>query len=83
MNRNTYPSPWQQNENISILFSSKQLALLPLAVNACEQAFGRAGELGKGESEKAYRQNLWDRRSTAPAVHQILMQAPIGENTDC
>ena len=27
--------------------------------------------------------NIWDRPSTAPAVHQILMQAPIGENTDC
>ena len=27
--------------------------------------------------------DLWGRRSTAPAVHQILMQAPIGENTDC
>ena len=27
--------------------------------------------------------NIWDRPSTAPAVHQILMQTPIGENTDC
>ena len=34
MNRNTYPSPWEQNEKIFILFSSKQLPPLPLAVNA-------------------------------------------------
>ena len=26
---------------------------------------------------------IWDSRSTVPAVHQILMQTPIGENTDC
>ena len=71
MNRNTYPSPWQQNENISILFSSKQLALLPLAVNACEQAFGRAGELGKGESEKAYRKTF----GTAVPRHPLCIRS--------
>ena len=37
-------------------------------------------EKGKGESMYT---NIWDRRSTAPAVHQILMQAPPGVNTDC
>ena len=41
-----------------------------------------SGELGRGKSEKACRQ-IWDRRFTAPAVRQILMQAPIGENTEC
>ena len=63
-----------------------------IAINiACEQAFGRAGstglwssgELGEREKRKGLWTNIWDRSSTAPAVHQILMQALIGENTDC
>ena len=37
---------------------------------------------GKEKGERAYT-NIWDRRSTAPAVHQILKQSPFGENTDC
>ena len=38
---------------------------------------------GEREKRKGLWTDLWGRRSTAPAVHQILMQAPIGENTDC
>ena len=36
---------------------------------------------GKGKCESLLT-NIWDRCSAAPAVHQILTQAPIGENTD-
>ena len=43
-----------------------------------EKIAGR--ENGKGESLYT---NIWDRLSTAPDVHQMLMQAAIGENTDC
>ena len=35
------------------------------------------------EKRKGLQTNIWDRRSTAPAVHQILMQVLIGQNTDC
>ena len=38
------------------------------------------GELGRGKKQKGLQTNIWDRRSMSPAVHQILMQAPIGEN---
>ena len=38
---------------------------------------------GEREKRKGLWTDLWGRRSTAPAVHQILMQTPIGENTDC
>ena len=47
-------------------------------------------EGGTGEREKweglltnFVKKNLWDRRPKVHAVHQILIQAPIGENTDC
>ena len=48
----------------------------------CEQAFGQVGNWGEGKAKRPVDKHL-GRRSTAPAVHQILMQAPIGENTDC
>ena len=49
---------------------------------ACEQAFVERG-IREREKRKGLWTSLWDRRSTAPAVHQILMQVLIGENTDC
>ena len=42
----------------------------------------KIGRRGKGKGESLWT-NIWDCRSMAPAVHQILKQAPIGENTDC
>ena len=35
------------------------------------------------EKRKGLQTNIWDCRSTGPAVHQILMQVLIDENTDC
>ena len=48
---------------------------------ACEQAFGRAGNKGEGKAKRPVDKH-WYHRSTAPAVHQILMQVLLGENTD-
>ena len=56
---------------------------------ACEQAFGRAGNQGEGKAKrpvdlKTCRQTFG---TAVPrhqmAVHQILMQVLIGQNTDC
>ena len=48
----------------------------------CEQVFGRVGNWGDGKAKWPVDKHLGP-HSTAHAVHQILMQAPIGENTDC
>ena len=48
---------------------------------ACEQAFGRA-RLGVGKAKRPVDKHL-EPPFHPPAVHQILMQAPIDENTDC
>ena len=48
--------------------------------------FGERLKNSRGEERERVRdcrQTVWDRRSTAPAMYQILMQAPIGVNTDC
>ena len=47
---------------------------------ACEQAFGRVGNWGERKAKRPVDKHLG---LTAPAVHQILMQAPFGESTDC
>ena len=39
--------------------------------------------VGRGKSQKACRQTFGTAVPRYPAVHQIMMQAPIGENTDC
>ena len=56
------------------LFSSPPLA--------CEQAFSRAANWGAGKAKRPVDRHLGS-TFHGTRLHQILMQAAIGENTDC